>query len=237
MVKMTISKTGLELIKSFEGLSLKAYKPVPTEKYWTIGYGHYGPDVKKDMKITKQQAEEMLKRDIVSYVNGVNSSLKVEVNQNQFDALVSFAYNCGVYALSSSALMRYVNQKKFEQASNEFGRWVHSGKTVLKGLVRRRETEKILFLTPIDPVKEEPKIVEEKKPTTTVPKIKVLGRIKINVTNFTYIYEKTSDKSKRLGTAPKNMEIDISGSITGWWEVIYNGKRAYVKAKYGKRIK
>ena len=93
---LNVSKNGLEMIKSFEGLRLKAYKCVPTEKYYTIGYGHYGADVKKDMSITESQAEALLKQDLAKAIKNVNTyNGKYNFNQNEFDALVSFAFNVG----------------------------------------------------------------------------------------------------------------------------------------------
>ena len=147
---MKISENGLNLIKSFEGLRLKAYKVSESEKYYTIGYGHYGADVKPGMTITKKQADELLKKDVDKFVDGVNKLLKVNVNQNQFDALVSFAYNVGLGALKASTLLKLVNKGAFKEASKEFDLWVRSGGKVLAGLVRRREKEKELFLTPVE---------------------------------------------------------------------------------------
>ena len=93
---MKISKEGLDLIKHFESFSPKACKCVETEKYYTIGYGHYGPDVKPDDTMTKAQAEKLLKSDISSYEKKVDKYNKVYgFNQNEFDALVSFCYNVG----------------------------------------------------------------------------------------------------------------------------------------------
>ena len=143
---MNISQVGIDLIKKFEGLRLTAYKPVPTEIHFTIGYGHYGPDVKQGQTITKQQAESMLVNDLKRYVDGVNKYVKVKLNQNQFDALVSFTYNCGVGALQTSRLLQLVNQSDFIGAANEFARWNKAGGNVLAGLTRRREEEKQLFL-------------------------------------------------------------------------------------------
>jgi lysozyme len=142
---MIISQVGINLIKSFEGCVLHAYKATQDEKYYTIGYGHYGEDVRASMTITNKQAEELLKKDIQRFVDGVNDLLKVKVNQYQFDSLVSFAYNCGVGALRTSDLLTYTNQKQFEKAANEFGRWIHSNGKVLKGLVTRREAEKAII--------------------------------------------------------------------------------------------
>jgi GH24 family phage-related lysozyme (muramidase) len=232
MGKMNISQKGIDLIKSFEGLSLKAYKPVAGEKYWTIGYGHYGADVRQGQVITKEQAEALLKKDLQKYVDGVNSVLKVPINQNQFDALVSFAYNCGVGALQKSTLLKKLNAGDYVGASKEFGKWVHgAGGVVLKGLVTRRQKEAKLFNTP---VVDNPTIAT--KPASSIP---VKGYIQIvNVKHACYICDRpSSTNSKNLGTAKLGSKLPIAGSVKGWWEVIYNGKRAYVHEKYGRLVK
>lgn len=159
---MNISQNGVDLIKKFEGCRLKAYKPVPTEKYWTIGYGHYGPDVKENETITQQEAENQLKKDLEHYVHEIVVCLKVQVNQNQFDALISFAYNLGIGTLQKSDLLQFINHSDFKNAANEFEKFVHAGGKVLQGLVTRRNAEKELFLKPV-PVK---------NPVVTTPKIK-----------------------------------------------------------------
>lgn len=144
---MNISQAGINLIKSFEGLRTKAYKAVPTEKYYTVGYGHYGSDVRDDHVISEKQAEKLLYDDVQSFVAAVNKLLKVDVTQNQFDALVSFAYNVGVGALKSSTLLEYLNAGNFQKAADEFLKWNKSGGKVYGGLVKRREQERALFLT------------------------------------------------------------------------------------------
>ncbi|EOR24978.1 lysozyme [Niallia nealsonii AAU1] len=143
---MKLSNNGLALIKSFEGVRLTAYKAVPTEKHWTIGYGHYGPDVKQNMKITQAQADAYLKSDVARFEKAVNNNVKVPINQNQFDALVSFTYNCGEGALQRSDLLKLLNQGKYKEAANQFDLWNKSGSKVLAGLVKRRAKEKELFL-------------------------------------------------------------------------------------------
>lgn len=94
-----ISQAGLQLIKNFEGCRLTAYRPVSTETYWTIGWGHYGANVKQGQTITQAQAVKILLDDMARYESFVNNPayvpLTAELNQNQFDALVSFTYNCG----------------------------------------------------------------------------------------------------------------------------------------------
>ena len=95
-----IGAAGLLLIKNFEGCRLKAYKPVPTEKYWTIGWGHYGPDVQEGQTITQSEADAMLVADCQRFADAVddpaNCPLTAQLNANQRDALISFAFNCGV---------------------------------------------------------------------------------------------------------------------------------------------
>jgi lysozyme len=146
---MNISQVCVNLIKSFEGLKLKAYKPVPTELYWTIGYGHYGSDVREHDVWTNQKAEDMLKQDLKSYAYSVTQNVEHEINQNQFDALVSFCYNVGKEALRTSTLLKKINDGDITGASEEFEKWVHGGGKVLPGLVIRRKAEKALFLKPV----------------------------------------------------------------------------------------
>ncbi len=143
---MKLSNNGLSLIKSFEGVRLTAYKAVSSEQYYTIGYGHYGPDVKKNMKITQTQADEYFKKDVARFEKAVNDNVKVPLNQNQFDALVSFTYNCGAGALQRSDLLKLLNQGKYKEAADQFDLWNKSSGKVLAGLVKRRAKEKELFL-------------------------------------------------------------------------------------------
>lgn len=146
---MKLSANGLNLIKKYEGLSLKAYKATPSEQYYTIGYGHYGSDVRSDETITKNEADTLLKADVKRFEDGVTNLVKVKINQNQFDALVSFAYNLGLMNLKSSDLLKYLNNGDYVSASNEIPKWCHAGGKVLNGLVKRRKEEKELFDTPV----------------------------------------------------------------------------------------
>ena len=141
---MKISDMGLELIKSFEGLKLEAYKAVSTEKYFTIGYGHYGADVKAGMKITKEQADEYLKKDVEKFEDKVNKYSKYNFNQNQFDSLVSFAYNIGNIDQLTAKGTRTI-----AEISSHITLYVKSGGKTLAGLVKRRAKEKELFDTPV----------------------------------------------------------------------------------------
>ena len=98
-----IGAAGLALIKRFEGCRLTAYKPVPTEKYWTIGWGHYGPDVQEGQTITQAQADAMLAADCQRFADAVDNPafcpLTSQLNANQRDALISFTFNCGAGCL------------------------------------------------------------------------------------------------------------------------------------------
>lgn len=142
---MKISEKGLELIKTFEGLRLSSYKALSTEKYYTIGYGHYGSDVRKDMTITESQAEELLKKDVEKFEDKVNKYSNYNFNQNQFDALVSFAYNIGNIDQLTAKGTRTI-----EQISSHISLYVKAGGKTLAGLVKRREKEKELFDTPVE---------------------------------------------------------------------------------------
>ena len=137
-----ISINGLNLIKSFEGCRLKAYKPVKTEKYYTIGYGHYGADVGQNMIITQYQAELFLLKDIARFCAAVNKYDNIyHWTQNEFDALVSFAFNIG----NIDQLTAKGTRTKAVIADKILA-YNKSGKKVLPGLVRRRITERNLFV-------------------------------------------------------------------------------------------
>lgn len=142
---MNISEKGIKLIKDFEGCSLNAYK-CPAN-VWTIGYGHTGANVHRGMKITQKEADNMLKQDLTVHCNNVSKLVQVPLNQNQFDALVSLEFNIGYGAFKNSTLLKLLNQKRYHEASSQFDRWVYAGKTKLAGLIRRRNSEKQLFLS------------------------------------------------------------------------------------------
>ena len=161
MGKKTLGQAGLDLIKNFEGCRLTAYKPVSTEKYWTIGWGHYGADVTRGMTITQERADELLLQDVASSVSYVNDPSYVPItaslNQNQFDALVSFVFNCGAGNLKTLCANRTA-----AQIASKIPAYNKSGGKVLNGLVRRRAAEQALFNKPVDTVDEiEPATVKE----------------------------------------------------------------------------
>ena len=141
---MKTSPKGIALIKEFEGLRLKAYKC--PGGVWTIGYGHTA-GVKSGMLISKAQAEEYLKADLIAFERYLNG-LGLALNQNQFDALVSFIYNVGAGNFSNSTLLRKVRANPQENSiMDEFLRWVYSKGRVLPGLQRRRLAEMKLYFS------------------------------------------------------------------------------------------
>lgn len=146
---MKISKLGLNLVRHFEGMYLRGYK-CPAN-VWTIGYGHTGlvdgKPIHGNMIITEEKAIELLQQDMAVFENAVKDSVKVPLTQNQFDALVSFAFNVGAGALRKSTLLRLLNQGKYEEVPAQFLRWNKGGGKVLAGLTRRRKAEGHLFVT------------------------------------------------------------------------------------------
>ena len=141
---MKTSSKGIALIKEFEGLRLKAYKC--PGGVWTIGYGHTA-GVKPGMVISEAQAEEYLKADLIAFEKYLNG-LGLALDQNQFDALISFIYNVGTGNFSSSTLLRKVKANPQDNSiMDEFLRWVYSKGRVLPGLQRRRLAEMKLYFS------------------------------------------------------------------------------------------
>lgn len=142
---MNISEKGIKLIKNFEGCRLEAYK-CPAG-IWTVGYGHTGSTVHQGLKISQSEADSLLKTDLIIHCNNVSKLVKVPLNQNQFDALVSLEYNIGYGNFSRSTLLKLLNTKNYKDAGEQFAVWRLGGGKILPGLVRRRKAEKDLFLS------------------------------------------------------------------------------------------
>ena len=149
---MRVSQNGIDLIKHFEGLSLSSYQDVAG--IWTIGYGHTGSEVGPDQEISEEEAEDLLRKDLSRFEQGVTNAVKVDINQNQFDALVSLSFNIGLSAFRSSTTLRRLNAGDYEGAAEAITWWnkatINGQKQVVNGLVRRRSAEKTLFLEPVD---------------------------------------------------------------------------------------
>lgn len=135
---MVASNNVVEKIKEFEGFRACAYK-CPAG-IWTIGYGHTS-GVKKGDKISKERAEKFLREDLKKCYP-VIMKCRGDFNQNQFDSLCSFVFNLGSRKFESSTLYKVLQKDRFsDEVGKQIRRWVYSGKSVLKGLVKRREWE------------------------------------------------------------------------------------------------
>ena len=140
---MKTSEKGIELIISFEGFSKRACKCVDSEKYYTIGYGHYGKDVEPNATITKKDALMLLKKDLLSFEKKVEKYNDIyNFSQNEFDALVSFCYNVG-----NIDKLTINGRRTKKEIADAMLRYTHSGGKELQGLVRRRTMERDLFLS------------------------------------------------------------------------------------------
>ena len=145
---MQYSKDGLHLTERFEGCRLVAYPdPGSGGDPWTIGYGHTGPEVVEGLQITQDQAEQYLAQDIKQAEANVNAVVHVELTQEEFDALVDFAFNCGCRNLDSSTLMKKLNAGDYEGASHEFIKWDMAAGHHMSGLLKRREAEAAMFIS------------------------------------------------------------------------------------------
>ena len=144
---MKTSERGIELIKKFEDFRSEAYKcPAGV---WTIGYGHTG-GVKPGDRVTETEAEGFLRKDVESSEKIVLTLVKKPINQNQFDALVSFVYNTGSGNFAGSTLLRKINSNPQDEGiKKEFQKWVYAKGVKLPGLVSRREKESNLYFSPL----------------------------------------------------------------------------------------
>lgn len=147
-----LNQATIDLVKHFEGLYLEAYKcPAGV---WTIGYGHTGlvhkdGTVFKGRKITEAQAVDLLRHDLTVFSIDVEKSLmpraRAEINDNQFGALVSLAFNIGMGNFRRSTVYQRVNDRRYAEAVPEFLKWNKAAGKVLRGLIRRRQSEANLF--------------------------------------------------------------------------------------------
>jgi lysozyme len=150
---MQMSQHGLQLLEQWEGFKLQVYKD--SAGLPTIGVGHLitkseqasgtiniaGVPVNYAGGLTQQQVTDLLAQDVVPAQNAVNNGVKVALNQNQFDALVSFTFNVGVGAFTGSTLLKVLNQGQYDQVPTQLLRWTKAGGKVVQGLVNRRNNE------------------------------------------------------------------------------------------------
>ncbi len=146
--EMHISPSGIDLICNFEGKRLTAYDD--GVGVWTIGFGTTvypnGIKVMKGDTCTEAQAKTYMAHDLKKFEATVNKAVTVQLNQNQFDALVSLAYNIGTNAFSKSTLVKKLNANDIRGAADQFDVWVNAGGKRMQGLVNRRAKEKEVFL-------------------------------------------------------------------------------------------
>ena len=139
---MNISQEGISLIKKFEGCELEAY--YDAVNVLTIAYGRTKL-VKAGDTCTQEQADAWLEEELHEYGGYVNNAVKVDLTQNQFDSLTSWTYNLGPSNLNSSTMLVKINEKDWDEVPNQIKRWNKAGGNVLKGLIRRREAESLLW--------------------------------------------------------------------------------------------
>jgi lysozyme len=155
-----LPQVGLDLIKSFEGLKLKPYLDsvkVPTIGYGTILYDNGQAVTMNDPEITEERALELLEWEVNQKCAGVEKYIAVPVNDNEYSALVSFAYNLGLGALHGSTLLKLLNAGTDRSAvADQFLKWDKAGGVAVAGLTRRRQAERALFLQPVVQSDEQP---------------------------------------------------------------------------------
>lgn len=156
-----LSPSGYDFIARWEGLELKAYRD--SAGLWTIGIGHLltrselssgkiyigGLMVKWRNGISEQEAYTLFEQDASKTIQAIRSGVTALINQNHFDALVSWTFNVGVGAFSNSTLLRLLNQKQYGMAAKQFERWIWSGGRIVQGLINRRKAERELFERPV----------------------------------------------------------------------------------------
>lgn len=208
-MKRKLSNNGLALIKQFEGCRLSAYKCQSSEQYYTIGYGHYGADVTQGMNITQEQADNLLLKDCDKFVGHVNTYMdKYNFNQNQFDSLVSFAFNIGnINQLTNNGT------RSISEISSKIPEYCNSGGKKLAGLVTRRNKEKELFDTPISD-----------KSTTEIAQEVIAGKWgngderKANLANAGYDYTTIQNEVNAILNQNKKSVTEIAKEvIAGKW--------------------
>lgn len=226
---MKTSPRGLALIEKFEGFRTHAYRDVVG--VWTIGYG-FTKDVQPGDTMTKAQADVRLRNELVEYEDAVADAAG-ECNQNQFDALVCFAWNVGVGGMRKSTVIKCHRRGEHEAAARAFGLWTKAGGKVWPGLVRRRTAEASLYLEPTDddevapvegPVQEMPQAITPER-SMVKSEIAVAGTITTvgsTVSVISQISKDTSQIGENLGAALPYVILiaAVAAAIAGGWVVI-----------------
>jgi lysozyme len=140
---MNYSKDGMKLTEGFESCRLTAYPDL--KGVWTIGYGHTGHEVVEGLTWTQEHADSELLADVQHAADCVTCVVKIQITQDEFDALVDFTFNAGCHAFMTSTMLMKINAGDITGAAEEFDRWDHASGKVVAGLLRRREAETALF--------------------------------------------------------------------------------------------
>jgi lysozyme len=212
-----INQAGIEVIKEFEGLRLESY--LCPAQVWTIGYGTTR-GVKPGMVITKEKAEALLKDDVVSFERNIQKQLgHIELNDNQFSALVSLCYNCGMAPIKpGNTIRRTLEAGDYQGAADGFLLWRKAGGRVLEGLVRRRNRERELFLS---------QAASSSASSAPVPESNESGttRIIVKVTHDTFLkasvkqQSELSDAEKQSVKAGELMAGELRGKAGAHYKV------------------
>ena len=214
---MKTSQEGVNLIKSFEGLETRAY--VCPAGILTVGYGHTGPDVYSGQIVSVQQAEQLLKDDLGEAEKAVNDYVKVSINQNQFDALVSFTFNVGTGAFESSTLLKRLNSKEnpCTVAKEELPRWAKgSGNEVLQGLLRRRSAEVEMFCS--TPAEHLTGMVDITTKQQTWLKKEPVQADQLSNDNKAKMYQgRTIRNCKILDHKESHTQLELGFGLGTWW--------------------
>jgi lysozyme len=210
------SQAGIELIKAFESLRCEAYED--SVGVWTVGYGHTGPNVKPNTQITSAQAEQFLKADLASTEQTINDSVKVPLNQHQFDALVSLCFNIGPNAFIGSTLLKRLNagENPNDVAKEELPRWNKGNGKVLEGLSRRRTSEIEVFCSAPPVIKTGLVDITSKEKTwlkkRPVPSIELSNDEKSAV-----VAKRTLRNCKVLDRKDKHTLLEFGYGLGKWW--------------------
>jgi lysozyme len=200
-----INEAGLALIKQSEGCRLTAYPdPGTGNEPLTIGYGHTSaagePKVSRDMVITQQQAEDILRSDLAKYEDAVSAAVAHELTENQFAACVSLCYNIGPGNFAKSSVVRFINQGRMADAADAFALWNRAAGKILPGLVKRRAEEAALFSTDVASASPAPAPAVEEKQPVEMPQGKPLSLSTTNVAAGVAAAATVSASAKEIAT-------------------------------------
>lgn len=224
----SLGDAGARLIKKWEGCAKKrtdgrfeAY-PDPGSadgKPWTIGWGSTGPDINKGVIWTQAQCDARFDIEIVKYVREVAAFLgSAPTTQNQFDALVSFHYNTG--AIASSQLGKLHKAGRFDDAADQFGRWIYNDGKPMTGLKNRRAEEAALYESAV------PQAVKQPAPIATAD-VRV-----VNAGSGLNVRAKPSTSAAKLGSLPRGASITVLQDTGDWVRFVYQGKEAWVNDQF-----